>query len=183
MKLLPFLPLVTIGTHPENACEAQWESKIKDLLDETKSLVAVIETASTQGLNGNYVARITTAMNNARGNFDKCESIDVITDAVNRIQRSESTCDPNDLNGELHVIKRDSISQRGQIEELVSRYESAMDEISQIQLSLKNNVYVKDVFGKGRILITEVNSSQSNVMGKNLIRFRLWTYSMQSNKM
>ena len=95
MKLLPFLPLATISSPPETACEAQWELTIKDLLDETKSLVAVIETASTQGLNGNYVARITTAMNNARGNFDKCDSIDVITESVSRIQRSESTCDPN----------------------------------------------------------------------------------------
>ena len=109
-----------------------------------------------EGLNGNYVARITTAMNNARSNFDQCDSIDIITESVNRIQRSESTCDPNDLNGELHAIRQDSINQRGEIENLVNRYESSMDHITQIQLSLKNNVYVNDVFGKGRILITEV---------------------------
>ena len=46
MKLFSLLPLVTLG---QESCEAQWESKIKDLLDETKSLMAVLETASTQG--------------------------------------------------------------------------------------------------------------------------------------
>ena len=154
MKLFTLFPLATLG---QQDCEAQWAEKVNSLLDETKSLLAVIEIASSQGLNGNYVARITTAMNNARNNFAQCDQMDDLVDSVVRIQESETTCDVYDLNGPLRDVREDSFDQRAEIESLVTRYEAAMDGIAKVQLDLKNDVYVKDVFGKGRILITEVS--------------------------
>lgn len=153
MKLFTLLPLAALG---QQDCEAKWAEKVNSLLDETKSLLAVIETASSEGLNGNYVARITTAMNNARNNFAQCDKMDDLVDSVVRIQESDSTCDVNDLNAPLRDIREESFDQRAEIESLVTRYEAAMNGIAKVQLDLKNNVYVKDVFGKGRILITEV---------------------------
>ena len=49
------------------SCDIRWESEINQLLDQTQSLVATIETAavdSIDGLKGNYVARITNTLRN-----------------------------------------------------------------------------------------------------------------------
>ena len=60
-----------------------------DLLDETQQLVASIEAAAVDGINGNYVARISTAMNNIQANIDACPSINMAREKVQRIKELE----------------------------------------------------------------------------------------------
>ena len=65
---------------------------VHDLLDETQQLVASIEAAAVDGINGNYVARISTAMNNIQANIDSCPSINMARDKVDRIKELEENC-------------------------------------------------------------------------------------------
>ena len=55
---------------------------VSELLDETQTLVATVEAAAVDGLNGNYVLRITTAINNIRNNIDQCPNFAQIQNTV-----------------------------------------------------------------------------------------------------
>ena len=56
--------------------------------------MASIEAASVDGLNGNYVARITQTLSNIDTNLSQCPWILDITD---HIRDSDYACDPNDI--------------------------------------------------------------------------------------
>ena len=56
-------------------------------------------------------------------------------------------------------IYDDAFDRRDHIQSLIDQYEEIMDEIDAIGREAKNKVYSKDVFGRGKSLITDVSTS------------------------
>ena len=54
-------------------------------------------------------------------------------------------------------IYDDAFDRRDHIKTLIDQYEEIMDEIDVIGREAKNKVYSKDVFGRGKSLITDVS--------------------------
>ena len=54
-------------------------------------------------------------------------------------------------------IYDDAFDRRDHIQTLIDQYEEIMDEIDVIGREAKNKVYSKDVFGRGKSLITDVS--------------------------
>ena len=55
-------------------------------------------------------------------------------------------------------IYDDAFDRRDHIQSLIDQYEEIMDEIDEIGREAKNKVYSKDVFGRGKSLITDVST-------------------------
>ena len=55
-------------------------------------------------------------------------------------------------------IYDDAFDRRDHIQSLIDQYEEIMDEIDAIGREAKNKVYSKDVFGRGKSLITDVSA-------------------------
>lgn len=58
----------------------------------------------------------------------------------------------------LMEIYDDAFDRRDHIQSLIDQYEEIMDEIDTIGREAKNKVYAKDVFGRGKSLITDVST-------------------------
>ena len=54
-------------------------------------------------------------------------------------------------------IYDDAFDRRDHIQSLIDQYEEIMDEIDLIGREAKNKVYSKDVFGRGKSLVTDVS--------------------------
>ena len=59
-------------------------------------------------------------------------------------------------------IYDDAFDRRDHIQSLIDQYEEIMDEIDAIGREAKNKVYSKDVFGRGKSLITDVSTLTSS---------------------
>ena len=65
---------------------------VNRLLEETQGLVASVEAAAIDGLNGNYVARITSSINKVHSNIQACPSLKIAKDQINSIRAMENHC-------------------------------------------------------------------------------------------
>ena len=75
-------------------------------------------------------------------------------------------------------IYDDAFDRRDHIQSLIDQYEEIMDEIDAIGREAKNKVYSKDVFGRGKSLITDVSTSFLEVIDIMAVNYSGINYKM-----
>ena len=70
-------------------------------------------------------------------------------------------------------IYDDAFDRRDHIQSLIDQYEEIMDEIDVIGREAKDKVYSKDVFGRGKSLITDVSRIKWGASSQWLLRAEL----------
>ncbi|CAG5082629.1 Oidioi.mRNA.OKI2018_I69.PAR.g10170.t1.cds [Oikopleura dioica] len=122
-------------------CQKNWENTVNELLQDSRQLTSSVEAAMIDGMSGNYVARITSSMAAVEENIKNCPELESLLPKITRIDNTMNYCAPESIHDSMKLSRENIVRQQDQTDELIGKYEKAMDTLDDLNQKLWHELY------------------------------------------